>query len=175
MKFSRPRQVPELANSMNNRTVESTLDGWVQYPDGDLSRHSLSKAVAKITKKSRKTESLSDKLALFFKIARERPDTHPLHYPKSGTQDEKEEWEAREAKLRIEKVKPIYIEDIDWSITVRAFAEARTDSTESNLNFMTRLKGIWDTMIDTCSREEAAVIPYGLQDENQDWWLIPSS
>ena len=50
--------------------------------------------MAKITKKSRETESLSDKLALFFKIARERPDTHPLHYPKLGTEDEKEEWEA---------------------------------------------------------------------------------
>ena len=30
---------------------------------------------------------------------------------------------------------------------------------------MTRLKGIWDTLIDTCSREKAAVIPHGLQDE----------
>ena len=80
MKLSRSRQIPELNNQMNNRTAESQLGSWLQYPDGDLSRHSLSKAVAKITKKSRKTESLSDKLALFFKIARERPDTHPLHY-----------------------------------------------------------------------------------------------
>ena len=62
-------------------------------------------------------------------------------------------------------MKPIYIEDIDWPLTVQAFTEAKKDSTESNLNFMTRLKGIWDTMIDTCSREEAAVVPYGLQGE----------
>ena len=101
--------------------------------------------MAKLTKKSRETQSLSDKLALFFnKTARERPDTHPLHYPKLVTEDEKEEWEAREARLWIEKVKPIYVEDVDWSITVRAFREAKKDSGESNLNFVTRLKGIWE-------------------------------
>ena len=98
--------------------------------------------MAKLTNKSREVESLSDKLALFFKIARERPGTHPLHYPELGTGDEKEEWEAREARLCIEKVKPIYVEDADWSITVRAFKEAKKDPGESNLNFMPRLKGI---------------------------------
>ena len=33
---------------------------------------------------------------------------------------------------------PVYVEDIDWSITVRAFKEAKKDSGESDLNFMTR-------------------------------------
>ena len=150
---------------MNSATIEGQLDSWLQYPDGDLSQHSLAKAVAKLTKKSREAESLSDKLALSFKTARERKAFDPLHYPKSGTEEEKEEWGARESRLWIEKVKPIYIEDSNWSITVRAFKEAKKDSGESNLNFMTRLKGIWDTMIDNCSREKAAVIPHGLQDE----------
>ena len=151
---------------MNNRTVESQLDGWMQYPDADLSQHSLTKAVSKTTKKSHEAESLSDKLALFFKIARERPDTDPRHFPRSGTDDEKEEWEAREAREWIAKVKPIYIEDdVDWSLTVEAFQNAKKDSTESNRNFMTRLKGLWDTMIETCSREESAVVPYAYQNE----------
>ena len=105
VKLSRARQIPELNNQMNYSTAESQLGSWLQYPDGDLSQHSLDK-------KPREAESLSDKLALFFKIARERPDTHPLHYPKLGTEDEKEEREARESRLWIEKVKPIYVEEI---------------------------------------------------------------
>ena len=56
-------------------------------------------------------------------------------------------------------MKPIYIEDIDWSITVRAFTEAKKDSTESNLNFMTRLKGIWDTRPSPPSPAGAAAPP----------------
>jgi len=63
VKLSRLRQIPELTNSMNNRTVESQLDSWLQYPGADLSQHSLAKAVSKITKKPREAESLSDKLA----------------------------------------------------------------------------------------------------------------
>ena len=59
VKLSQPRQIPELTNSMNNRSVESTLDGWMQYPDADLSQHSLTKAVSKLAKKSREAESLS--------------------------------------------------------------------------------------------------------------------
>ena len=62
-------------------------------------------------------------------------------------------------------MKPIYIEDIDWSLTVEAFENGKKDSTESNLNFTTRLKGLWYTMIETCAREESAVIPYAYQDE----------
>ena len=72
MKLSRAKQLPELTNQMDNATVEGLLGSWLQYPDGDLSQHSLAKAVAKLTKKSREAESLSDKLALFFKIAREK-------------------------------------------------------------------------------------------------------
>ena len=80
---------------MNNRTVESQLGSWLQCPDADLSQHSLAKAVSsKITKKPREAESHSDKLALFFKIARERSGTDPYHFAKSGTDDEKEELEA---------------------------------------------------------------------------------
>ena len=89
MKLSRACQLPELTNQMDNATAEGLLDSWLQYPDGDLSQHSLAKAVAKLTKKSREAESLSGKLALFFKIAHEKPDTDPLHYPKSGTEEEK--------------------------------------------------------------------------------------
>ena len=127
VKFSRPRQIPELTNSINNRTVESTLDGWMQYPDADLSQHSLTKAVSKLAKKSREAESLSDKLPLFFKIARERPDTDPHHFPKSGTDEEKEAREAREAREWVAKAKPIYIEDVDWSLTVEAFENGKKD------------------------------------------------
>ena len=54
-------------------------------------------------------------------------------------------------------MKPIYVEDADWPITVRAFKEAKKDSGESNLNFMTRIKGIWGTIIDSCSREKAVM------------------
>ena len=137
----------------------------MQYPDADLSQHSLTKAVSKLAKKSRETESLSDKLSLFFKIARERPDTDPHHFPKSGTDEEKEAREAREAREWVAKAKPIYIEDVDWSLTVEAFENGKKDSAESNLNFTTRLKGLWDTMVETCSREESAVIPYAYKDE----------
>ena len=96
MKIARPRQLAGLTNSMNNRTVEATLDSWSSYPDADLSQHSLTRAVEKLAKKSREAESLSDELPLFYKIARERPDHHPHSYPKSGTDEEKEAWEARE-------------------------------------------------------------------------------
>ena len=150
---------------MNSRTIEATLDAWTTYSDQDLSQHSLTKAVEKLPKKSRETESLSDKLSLFYKIARERPDTDPHHFPKSGTDDEKEAWEAREARLWIEKVKPIYVEDVDWSLTIEAFEKGKKDSAESNLNFTTRLKGLWDTMHETCSREKAAIIPHAYKDE----------
>ena len=156
MKFSRPRQLAGLTNSMDSRTVESTLDGWMTYPDADLSQHSLTKAVEKLAKKSRETESLSDKLPLFFKIARERPGHDPQHFPKSGTDEEKEVWEAREAREWIKKVKPIYVEDIDWSLTVQAFENANKDAGESNLNFITRFKGLRGTMCETCAREESA-------------------
>ena len=90
MKLSRPRQLAGLTSSMNSRTIEATLDGWMTYPDADLSQHSLTKAVEKLPKKTRETESLSDKLPLFYKIARERPDTDPHHFPKTGADDEKE-------------------------------------------------------------------------------------
>ena len=71
------RQLPELINQMNSATIEGQLDSWLQYPDGDLSQHSLAKAVAKPSKKSCETGALSDKIALLFKIARERKDTDP--------------------------------------------------------------------------------------------------
>ena len=150
---------------MSSRTVESTSDGWKTFTDSDLSQHSLTKAVEKLPKKAREEESLSDTLPLFYKIARERPVTDPHHYPKSGTDDEKEAWEAREARLWIEKVKPIYVEDVDWSLTIAAFEKGKKDSAESNLNFSTRLKGMWDTMKETCSREADSVIPHAYKDE----------
>ena len=31
-----------LNNQMNPATIEGQLDSWLQYPDGDLSQHSLS-------------------------------------------------------------------------------------------------------------------------------------
>ena len=62
-------------------------------------------------------------------------------------------------------MKPIYIEDIDWSLTVQAFENGKKDSAESNLNFTHRLKGLWDTMRETCGREASAVIPHAYQDE----------
>ena len=92
-----------------------------------MSQHSLTKAVEKLPKKTREAESLSDKLPLFYKIARERPVTDPHHYPKSGTDDEKEAWEARHARLWIEKVKPIYVEDVDWPLTIEAFEKGKKD------------------------------------------------
>ena len=165
VKIARPRQLQGLNNTMNHRTIEATLDGWSSYPDGDLSQHSLTKAVEKLAKKARETESLSDMLPLFFKIALERPGHDPHHFPKSGTDEEKEAWEAREAREWIKKVKPIYVEDIDWSLTVQAFENGEKDSAESNLNFTTRLKGLWGTMLETCGREESAVIPHAYQDE----------
>ena len=165
LKLHRPRQLPELTSTMNSRTIESTLDGWKTFADSDLSQHSLTKAVSKLPKKTRETESLSDKLSLFYKIARERPHTDPLRYPSRGTEDEKEAWEAREARLWIEKVKPIYVEDVDWSLTIATFDKGKKDSTESNLNFLTRLKGMWDTMKETCSREADSVIPHAYKDE----------
>ena len=176
MKIARPRQIAELANSMNNRSVEATLDSLPTYPDADLSQHSLTKAVAKLSKKSCEAESLSDKLPLFFKIARERPHHDPRHFPKSGTDEEKEAWEAREAREWIEKVKPIYAEDVDWSLSVEAFEKGKKDSTENNLNFTHRFKGLCDTMIETCGREKAAVIPHaylGIR-MNPVWWLAQS-
>jgi hypothetical protein len=138
VKIARPRQLAGLTNSMNNRTVEATLDSWSSYPDADLSQHSLTRAVEKLAKKSREAESLSDKLSLFYKIARERPDHSPHSYPKSGTDEEKEAWEAREAREWIEKVKPIYAEDVDWSLSAEAFEKGKKDSTENNLNFTHR-------------------------------------
>ena len=150
---------------MNSRTIESTLDGWKTFAGSDLSQHSLTKAVSKLPKKTRETEPLSDKLSLFYKIARERPHTNPHCCPSMGTDDEKEAWEAREARLWIEKVKPIYVEDVDWSLTIAAFEKGKKDSTESNLNFLTRLKGLWDTMKETCSREADSVIPHAYKDE----------
>ena len=143
LKLHRPRQLPGLTSAMNSRTIESTLDGWKTFADSDLSQHSLTKAVEKLPKKTREAESLSDKLPLFYKIARERPHTDPHRYPSMGTDDEKEAWEAREARLWIEKVKPIYVEDVDWSLTIAAFEKGKKDSAESNLNFTTRLKGLW--------------------------------
>ena len=110
-KLARARQLPELTSTMNNSTVESQLDSWIQYSDGDLSQQSIARAVAKMSKTPRETESLAGKLALHFKMARERPDTDPSHFPKAGTEDEKEKWGACEARLWIEKVKPIYVED----------------------------------------------------------------
>ena len=62
-------------------------------------------------------------------------------------------------------MKPIYVQDADWSITVNAFRDAKKETGELNLNFMTRLQGLWTTMIGTCSREKAAVVPHGLEDE----------
>ena len=174
MKIARPRQLAGLTNSMNIRTLEATLDSWSSYPDADLSQHSLTKAVAKLPKKSREAESLSEKLSLFFKIARERPHHDPRCFHKSGSDEEKEEREAREAREWIEKVKPIYMEDVDWSLSVEAFEKGKKDSTESNLNFTHRLKGLWDTMAETCGREKAAVIPLMPIRMNQDWWLAQS-
>ena len=150
---------------MSNRTIESTLDGWKTFADSDLSQHALTRAVSKLAKKTRETESLSDKLPLSYKIARERPLTDPLCYPSGGTEVEKEAWEAREARLWIEKVKPIYVEDVDWSLTIDTFNKGKKDSAESNLNFLTRLKGLWDTMKETCSREADSVIPHAYKDE----------
>ena len=123
---------------------------------------------------SREAESLSGKLSLFFKIARERPHHDPRHFPKSGTDEEKEAWEAREAREWIEKVKPIYAEDVDWSLSVEAFEKGKKDSTENNLNFTHRFKGLWDTMIETCGREKAAVIPLMPIRMNPVWWLAQS-
>ena len=165
LKIARPRQLAALNSSMNSRTIEATLVSWKTYPNQDLSQYTLGKAVEKLPKKTRETESLSDKLSLFYKIARERPDSDPLAFPSKGTDDEKEEWDAREARLWIEKVKPIYVEDVDWSLTVEAFEKAKKDTTESNLNFTTRLKAMWDTMQETCARESAAVIPHSFKDE----------
>ena len=130
----------------------------------------------KLPKKSREAESLSDKLSLFFKIARERPHHDPRCFPKSGSDEEKEKWEAREAREWIEKVKPIYMEDVDWSLSAEAFEKGKKDSAESNLNFTHRLKGLWDTMTETCGREKAAVIPHaylGIR-MNPVWWLAQS-
>ena len=165
LKFHRPRQLPGLTSAMNSRTIESTLDGWKTFADSDLSQHSLTKAVEKLPKKTRETESLSDKLPLFYKIARERPHTDPHRHPSMGTGDEKEAWEAREARLWIGKVKPIYVEDADWSLTIAAFEKGKKDSAESNLNFTTRLEGLWGTMQETCSREKEAAIPHAYKDE----------
>ena len=165
LRLHRPRLLTELSGHMSNRTIESTLDGWKTFADSDLSQHALTRAVSKLAKKTRETESLSDKLTLSYKIARERPLTDPLCYPSGGTEIEKEAWEAREARLWIEKVKPIYVEDVDWSLTIDTFNKGKKDSTESNLNFLTRLKGLWDTMMETCSREAESVIPHAYKDE----------
>ena len=54
---------------------------------------------------------------------------------------------------------------MDWSITITTFDKAKKDSTESNLNFLTRLKGMWDTMKETCSREADSVVPHAYKDE----------
>ena len=60
-------------------------------------------------------------------------------YPKKiGTEEEKEAWEAKEARLWIVKVKPIYVQDADWSITVNAFRDAKKGTWESNSNFISR-------------------------------------
>ena len=72
---------------------------------------------------------------------------------------------GREAGEWIEKVKPIYAEDADWSLSVEAFEKGKKDSTENNLNFTHRFEGLWGTMIETCGREKAAVIPHAYQDE----------
>ena len=165
LRLHRPRMLTELSNNMSNKTIESTLDGYKTFADSDLSQHTLSKAVSKLAKKTRETESLSDKLTLAYKIARDRPLTDPLCYPSGGTEIEKEAWEAREARLWIEKVKPIYVEDVDWSLTIDTFNKGKKDSTESNLNFLTRLKGLWDTMVETCSQEKESVIPHAYKDE----------
>ena len=73
--------------------------------------------------KPRNTESLLGKLPLFYKIACERPDSDPDSFPNSWTDDEKEAWEAHEARLWIDKVGPLYTEDADWSLTVEVFGE----------------------------------------------------
>ena len=62
-------------------------------------------------------------------------------------------------------MKPIYVEDADWSLSVEAFEKGKKDSTENNLNFTHRLRRLWDTMTETCGREAAAVIPHAYQDE----------
>jgi len=69
-------------------------------------------------------------------------------------------------------VKPIYVEDADWSLTVEveAFEKGKKDSAESNLNFTHRLRGLWDTMIETCGREKSAVIPPMPIRMNRGWW-----
>ena len=58
VKLARARPLPELTNTMNNSTVESVLDSWLIYPDGDLSQHAIAKAVKNISKKTHETESL---------------------------------------------------------------------------------------------------------------------
>ena len=85
------------------------------------------------------------------------PSRELMKRKRSGRLARRESW--------IKKVKPIYVEDIDWSLTVLAFENVKKDAGESNLNFTTRLKGLFDTMHETCAREESAVIPYGYQDE----------
>ena len=71
-------------------------------------------------------------------------------------------------------MKPIYVEDADWSLSVEAFEKGKKDSTENNLNFTHRFKGLWDTMIETCGREKAAVIPLMPIRMNPVWWLAQS-
>ena len=51
------------------------------------------------------------------------------------------------------------------ALTIDTFNKGKKDSTESNLNFLTRLKGMWDTMVETCSREKESVIPHAYKDE----------
>ena len=91
--------------------------------------------MGRLPQKPRSTESLSDKLPLFYKIACERPDSDPGSFPNSGADDEKEAWEAHEARLWIGKVEPLYTEDVDWSLTVEAIEKGKKDATESDLNF----------------------------------------
>ena len=143
IKVGKVRKLPELQPNMQKVTVESTMSGWLTMKDEELTLHALTAAVCKRRSETGQAQSLSDNLVAHFKRAHERPATNPNHYPESGTEEEKERWQAHEAREWIRKLMPLYAEEVNWQKPIDAFRNATLEKDESSQNFLTRLKGLW--------------------------------
>ena len=59
----------------------------------------------------------------------------------------------------------MYAQDIDWVKTVTDFNEAKAQADETAMNFLTRLRGLHITMVETCGRVQGAQVPHAVKTE----------
>ena len=85
--------------------------------------------------------------------------------PSDGKRFGRESWQARESRDWIRKMMPLYAEEVNWQKPIDALRKATIDKDESHQNFLTRLKGLWENMLDTAKLVEGAVVPHDLKSE----------